>query len=506
MAPTIRDAHELSGAPASTGVAGLDEILKGGFPRGEMHLLQGGGGTGKTTLALQFLLAGAKAGEKGLYFTLAQTERGLERIARSHGWSLESIVVHELSPGGVLEHLTAHQTVLHTAEVELDELTAELRRIIEDSKPRRVVFDSIGVIGLLAGSATRYHREIVLLRELFTAHGCTALFIGDWPAEKEPTSGDANTDFHSVSESVTHMDYAAPEYGEVRRRVRIVKLRGVDFHGGYHNFRIRKGGLDVYPRLGAYETVEYSDFQTVPSGIETLDALLGGGLENGTACLLLGPSGSGKSTLASVFGAAAAERGESVAFFLFDERPETFKARARGLGIALDKHIASGKLTLEQLPTGDITPGQFAQHVRDAVDTKGARVVAIDSLTGYFNAMGNSRMLMVQMHELLTFLSRRGVLTILMVSKEGLTSAGGSPPLDVSYLSDTILMLQQYEHDGAIRRCIAAVKKRQGEHETSIRELILKPGRVDVGEPLRGLQRILEGHPTTASGERGERA
>jgi circadian clock protein KaiC len=490
---------------ASTGVAGFDWVLKGGLPRDEMHLLQGSGGTGKTTLALQFLLAGAAAGEDTLYVTLSQTKHGLEKIARSHGWSLDGVIIHELSPGSVVEHLAAHQTVLHTAEVELGELTQELRKVVERTKPRRVVFDSIGVIGLLAGNATRYHREIVLLRQFLTGHGCTALFLGDWPGENA-ADAPANTEFHSLTASVIHLEQIAVQYGEVRRRMRVMKMRGVPISGGYHDFRIRKGGIEIYPRL-EHATDEYSEFRHIETGMKPLDELLGGGLEQGTACLFVGPSGAGKSTLATCYARAVARDGDHAAIFLLDERRETFMVRSHGLGIGLDPFVKDGRVVLHELPTADITPGEFAQRVRAAVERKDARVVVIDSLTGYFNAMENAPMLVVQMHELLTYLSRRGVLTILTVSQEGFMSTGPSgPQLDVSYLSDTIIVLRTFEVNGVVRRCLIASKKRQGEHETTIREMFFGHGRIEVGaEPLQGLRGILRGDPEPIESPKHER-
>lgn len=499
--PTI----ELNTAQAaSSGIEGLDLILRGGFVRDEMHLVQGGAGTGKTTLALQFLLAGVMAGERGLCITLSQTKKGLEAIARSHGWSLEGLTVHELSPSSDAASGAAHQTVLHTSEVELGELTRELRERVEQAKPRRVVFDSLGVIALLAGGSPRYHREIVILRQFLTGHGCTALFLDDAPAEPD-AGGRANPEFHSLATSMIHMEQTVPDYGEVRRRVRIVKVRGVAFRGGYHNFRILTGGLQVFPRIEPPLTSEYSDFQPVRSGIKPLDGLLGGGLEQGTTCLLVGPSGAGKSTLAGVFAHAAAQRGDSAAVFLFDERPETWKTRAKGVGMDLQPHVDSHRISLDLLDPAQITPGEFAQRVSDAVDRRGVKIVVIDSLTGYFNAMGNATMLVVQMHELITFLSRRGVLTLLLIAQEGFMSVGTKLPLDVSYLSDTIIVLRLFEAEGAVRRCLAAVKKRQGEHETTIRELFITPGGVRIGEePLRQFRHILGGDPEPAFAVQGE--
>jgi circadian clock protein KaiC len=479
---------------ASTGVKGLDQILRGGFPREAMHLIRGGSGTGKTTLALQFLMAGVRAGERGLYISLAQTKRGLELLARSHGWSLEGITVHDLPPDVIAESMSAHQTVLHTSEVELHELTRELRRVIEQNEPRRVVFDSLGMIGLLADNTARYHREIASLRQFLTGHGCTTLFLDDWQVGVEPQDA-PESPFSALATSAIYMEQRVPDYGDVRRRILVSKVRSIPFEGGYHDFRILKGGLEVYTRLGAPEQ-EYTNFQTIHSGIPTLDELLGGGLDLGTACLFIGQPGTGKSTLASVFARSAMQKGDPAAIFLFEERPETFKKRAKELGVDLSPFIENGRLTLQKLDTSSITPGEFSHRVREAVEDKQVKVVVIDSLTGYFNTMQSTTMLVVQMHELLNYLSRNGVLTLLLLSQEGFLAAGAQPPIDISYLSDSIIVLRMFEMSGNIHRCLSAVKKRQGEHMTSIRELFIRPGEVTIGsEPLQRLRHILGGEP-----------
>ncbi len=487
---------------ASSGVEGLDQILRGGFPRDEMHLIEGGAGTGKTTLALRFLLAGIGKGESGLYITLSQTQKGLEAIARSHGWSLEGIAVRELSSGSV-DRMAAHQTVLRTAEVELDELTRDIRELIEQAAPRRLVFDSIGVLRLLSGSESRYHVEIVSLRQFLAGKGCTSLFLGDRAAEKE--EGQGNNEFHSLAASIVHLEQTAPDYGEVRRRVRVIKVRGVPFQGGYHNFRIQRGGLEVYPRLGMHAK-EYKEFKLLQSGLEPLDALLGGGLEQGTSCLFVGPPGAGKSTLASLYARSAAQRGGAAVIFLLDERVETWKVRSAGLGLDCEPFLEDGRLSIQQIDTAQITPGEFAQLVRKSVEDRKATVVVIDSLTGYFNALGNTPMLAVQMHELLNFLSVNGVLTLLLVSQEGFMTVGSHNTVDVSYLSDSIFVVGLFEAEGVVRRFLSVVKKRHGEHETTIREFFINPGGVNVADaPLKQFRHILGGDPTpVGGGQRGE--
>jgi circadian clock protein KaiC len=487
---------------ASTGVEGLDEILRGGFTRDEMHLIRGGSGTGKTTLALQFLLAGARAGERGLYISLAQTKKSFDMLARSHGWSLEGLTVHEVTSDAIAGSMAAHQTVLHTSEVELNELTRELRRVVEQSQPRRAVFDSLGMIGLLAGGVARYHREIASLRQFLTGHGCTTLFLDDWQVGGEPESA-PESPFSALATSVVNMEQRVPDYGEVRRRILVSKVRNVAFEGGYHDFRILTGGLEVYSRLEAPEQ-EYTDFRAIHSGIATLDELLGGGLDLGTTCLFIGQPGMGKSTLASIFARSAVLQGDAAAIFLFDERPETFKERSTALGIDLSPHLTEERIFLQKMDTSSITPGEFAHRVRQAVEGRRVKVVVIDSLTGYFNAMESTTMLVVQMHELLDYLNRNGVLTMLLLSQEGFMTGGGKSAVDVSYLSDSVIVLRMFEMGGDIRRCLSVVKKRQGEHMTSIRELFIRPGEVTVGsEPLRRVRHVLSGEPESIGEDAG---
>lgn len=475
---------------ASTGVPGLDAILHGGLPREEMHLVQGEAGTGKTTLALQFLLAGVQLGEATLYITLAQSAKHLERIARSHGWSLAGVTIHEVSPGTVADRIAARQTILPTAEAELGELFQELGALVARIRPRRAVIDSISILRLLAGSSQRYHREVVTLRQLLFEQECTVMALADRPAETAHGTL-PEVDFHPLSGCVIHLEQETRAYGDVRRHLRVVKATGLPHSGGYHDYKIRTGHTDVYPRLDSYTRPEYSDYRRIASGIESIDAALGGGLEQGTACLVVGPSGVGKSTMATLFVDAAARQGDHTAVFLFDERPETYKVRSTAFGIDLQAHAASGRLTMRQLDPGQIAPGEFAQQVRALVDAQHTRVIVIDSITGYFNAMGSSDVLIAQLHELLTYLSRSGVLTILAGAQEGLMSIGSQPGVDISYLSDTIVVLNYFETEGKLRRCCTAVKKRHGEHDASIRELFLDRGTIRLGEPLRQYRNIL---------------
>ncbi|HZF55745.1 MAG TPA: ATPase domain-containing protein [Polyangiaceae bacterium] len=487
---------------ASTGVPGLDAILHGGLPCEEMHMIQGVAGTGKTTVALHFLREGVRLGEPCIYVTLSQSKAHLERMARSHGWSIEGITIHELSPGTVADRVAARQTVLPTVEVELGELFHDLEKVVSKVKPRRAVIDSISILQLLAGNTQRYHREVVTLRQLLTEQGCTVIALADHPAEGEPGQP-PEVIFHPICGVVIQLSQHHRPYGDVRRQVRVIKARGLPHNGGLHDFTIRTGEMEVFPRMGAYSKREYSEFRIVKSGVQELDEVLGGGLEQGTTCLIVGPSGTGKSTLASLFAAAAAGRGEHAAIYLFDERPETYKVRSDGVGIPLREHVEAGRVSLQQLDPAEIAPGEFAQQVRQEVERRGTKVVVIDSMAGYFNAVGSSDLFVAQLHELLTFLSRNGVLTILAASQEGFMSIGSQQGVDISYLSDSILVLGYYEAEGSVRRYFVAIKRRHGEHQTTIRDLKIEPGGVHLGPPLKHLRNILlkNGDPAEPSGE-----
>jgi circadian clock protein KaiC len=476
--------------------------MNGGLPREEMHLVQGTAGTGKTTIALHFLREGARSGEPTIYITLSQSKSHLERIAHSHGWSLEGVTVHELSPGTIADRIAARQTILPTVEAELSELFRDVGELIARVKPRRAVIDSITIFQILAGSPQRYRREVVTLRQLFVEHGCTVLALADHPAE-----GDAGVApeviFHPLCGCVIELRQTPRPYGDVRRILRVIKARGMANSGGALDLKIHTGGMVVYPRLGAYTMPEYDKFRLMKCGVPELDKILAGGLEAGTACLMAGPSGTGKSTLASLFAVAAAGRGDHTAIYLFDERPETYKARSEGVGIPLREQVDAGRVDLRQLDPAEIAPGEFAQQVRDVVEREGTTVVVIDSVAGYFNAVGSSDLFVAQLHELLTYLSRSGVLTILTASQEGFMSIGAQRGVDISYLSDTVIVLGYYEADGELHRFLTATKKRQGPHESTIRELRIGAGAVNIGEPLRQYRDILLNNARPV-GTRGE--
>lgn len=483
---------------ASTGIKGLDGILHGGLPIEEMHLVQGMAGTGKTTLGLHFLRAGVDAGEAVMYVTLSQSKQQLARIARSHGWELDGIHVHELAPGTVAERIAARQTIVPTAEVQIGELFTELVELVARVRPRRAVIDSLSVLQLLAGSAVRYHEEVVTLRQMFIEQGCTVLAITDHPAEADHGQS-PEVVFHPLCGCVIHMSQQGREFGEARRRLRIVKARGLPQNGGYHDVRLQTGRLDVFERLAAYEQPERGAYTPVLTGVPMLDRMLGGGLETGTTCLIVGPSGTGKSTLSTLWVSAMARDGKKGAMFLFDERPETYIRRSEGLGVTLRPHLDAGTIRIEQVDPGEIAPGEFAQRVRDLVDREGVKVIVIDSIIGYFAAMGSADVLMTQLHELLTYLARNDALLIMCGVQEGFMSIGAQQAVDISYLSDTVVALAIFETQARLRRAIVVVKKKHGTHLSTIHEIVFRDDSIEVREDVpEELQNIMVKQPAPA--------
>ena len=482
----------------ATGSAGLDSVLNGGFPANHLYLLEGDPGTGKTTLALQFLLEGARLGEPVLYVTLSETKEELTAVARSHGWSLEGVNLHELVPPEESLKTESQYTIFHPSEVELGETTRAVIEEVERIQPRRVVFDSLSEMRLLARDPLRYRRQILALKQFFAGRHSTVLLLDD------RTSADSDLQVQSIAHGVVMLEQLMLDYGAERRRLRVSKLRGSRFRGGYHDFTIRTGGLEVYPRLVAADRRAEFRSEASPSGVAELDSLLGGGLDRGTATLLMGPAGSGKSSLAAHFAAASAVRGERAAAFIFDEGVNTYLNRAAGLGTDLRAEVEAGRLTVQQVDPAELSPGEFAHAVCAAVERDGARLVVIDSLNGYLQAMPDERFLTAQMHELLTYLNQQGVVTLLVMAQHGLLGPMSSP-VDVSYLADTVVLLRYFEAGGAIRRAISVVKKRTGRHEDTIREMRLSASRgVEIGEPLTAFRGVLTGVPVLAGG--GEKA
>ena len=474
----------------TTGSAGLDSVLGGGFPANRLYLVEGDPGTGKTTMALQFLLEGARRGEPVLYVTLSETKEELTAVASSHGWSLDGISLHELVPPEESLKTETQYTIFHPSEVELGETTRAVIEEVERIQPRRVVFDSLSEMRLLARDPLRYRRQILALKQFFAGRRSTVLLLDD------RTSADADLQVQSIAHGVVMLEQLALDYGAERRRLRVSKLRGSRFRGGYHDFTIRTGGVEVFPRLvAAGRHVEFEP-GSVGSGVAELDALLGGGLDRGTATLILGPAGSGKSSVAAHFAAAAAARGERAASFIFDEGINTYLHRAAGLGADLRAEVAAGRLKVQQVDPAELSPGEFTHAVCDAVERDGARVVVIDSLNGYLQAMPDERFLTAQMHELLTYLNQQGVVTLIVMAQHGFMGVGMTSPVDVSYLADTVVLLRYFEAGGAIRRAISVVKKRTGPHEDTIRELRLSSSRgIEVGAPLTAFRGVLTGVP-----------
>lgn len=475
---------------AATGVEGLDNVLDGGLARNRLHLLEGTPGTGKTTVALQFLMAGAEAGEVGIYVTLAETEAELRDGAASHGWELgPNIEVLELVPPDSVLDAEQHQSLLYSSDLELGEAIHRIFAAIERLQPKRVVIDSLSEIRLLAQSSLRYRRQILALKHYFARHQSTVVLLDDLTAESVDRA------VHSIAHSVIHLDQLAPVYGGERRRLRIVKCRAQDFRGGYHDFTISRGGVQVFPRLVAAEHRTGFTGALVKSGVPGLDELLGGGVAAGSSTLVIGPAGAGKSLLVLQYIAAAIAGGERAALFVFDEELGLLLARAKALGFDLAAMADSGKLFIEQVDAAELSPGEFAHRVRACVDREGIGIVAIDSLNGYQQAMPEEQYVVLHLHELLQYLNRRGAATFLTVAQHGML-ADMRQTIDVTYIADSVIMLRFFEAHGRVRRAVSVVKKRAGSHEDTIREFRITDRGIDLGLPLEEFQGVLRGVPT----------
>jgi circadian clock protein KaiC len=472
----------------STGSNGLDDILGGGFDGQRMYLYEGRPGTGKTTMALQFLLSGVRNGERALYITLSETKRELELVAERHGWSLGGVVVFELVPPETTLDPERELTVFHPAEMELSETTKLVFEEVKRVNPTRVVVDSLSELRLLAQSPLRYRRQVLALKHFFAQRNCTVVLLDDLSSSQD------DLQLHSIAHGVVMLEQLAIEYGAERRRLRVIKMRGIPFRGGFHDFTIVSGGIKIFPRLIAAQHHKSFVGEFAPSGNTELDRLLGGGLERGTNALLIGAAGVGKSSVALTYAIAAAQRGEHTVFFAFDEGRGTVEARARTLGLPLEKYVDSGLIRFQQIDPAELSPGEFAANVRRSVEADNARIVIIDSLNGYLNAMPDERFLILQMHELLTYLGQQGVLSILVLAQHGLVGPIESP-LDISYLSDAVLMLRYFEVAGTVRRALSVVKKRSGNHEHTIREFRLTGAGISLGQPLKEFSGIFSGNP-----------
>jgi len=474
---------------ASTGVEGLDNVLLGGLGRNRLHLLEGCPGTGKTTIALQFLNAGAARGETGIYISLAETERELRDGARSHGWEIgEGIEILELIPPESVLDPDQHQSLLYSSDLELGEATQRMFEAIERLKPHRVVIDSLSEIRLLAQSSLRYRRQILALKHYFARHQSTVALLDDMTAETMDRA------VHSIAHSVIHLDQLAPAYGGERRRLRIVKCRGQSFRGGYHDFVIKHGGITVFPRLIAADFRSEQTPSVLTSGVAELDTLVGGGIAAGSSTLVIGPAGVGKSILIFQYIAAAVARGKRAALFVFDEELGLLLRRAKALGIDFEQMRDAGQLFIEQVDAAELSPGEFAERVCRCVDKENIGIVAIDSLNGYQASMPEEQFLILHLHELLQYLNRRGAATFLAVAQHGILGEMRQT-IDVTYLADSVILLRFFEAVGRVRRAISVLKKRTGAHESTIRELQIANTGITLGEPLEEFQGVLRGVP-----------
>lgn len=480
--------NKLSNLFISTGIAGLDNILAGGLTKERLYLLEGDPGSGKTTIALQFLIEGAKQGEPVLYITLAENTVELRSIAAAHGFSLDGITIYEVIPDDSALDPDEQYTVFHPTEVELGETNQLILAEIERVKPTRVVLDSLSELQLLSGSALRYRRHVLALKQYFAKRSCTALLLDD----KTAIGGDQQV--RSIAHGVISLQHTDSEYGAERRLVRIVKYRGVSFRRGPHDYSIVTGGVVVYPRIVAAETREISKRTQVSSGLTAFDALLGGGIEEGSSTLISGPPGTGKSSLAALFVKAVTEQGHRASMFLFEESSNTLLNRTEGIGMDLRIPYESGLLGIHQIDPAEMSPGEFSHAVCQAADA-GAKVIVIDSLNGYLNAMPEANFLATHLHEVLTYLGQRGVVTLLVGVQQGLVGAM-TTGIDVSYMADNVLILRYFEAQGSVEKAISVFKKRGSKHETTLRRFCITADGIEVGKVLKNFQGILTGTPT----------
>ncbi|GAB3373151.1 ATPase domain-containing protein [Massilia agri] len=471
----------------STGIAGLDDILGGGLTPQRVYLVEGSPGAGKTTLGLQFLLDGASRGESGLYITLSETADELAAVARSHGWSIDVLSVFELAGETALD-IDAQQSVFHPSEVELGETTRNVMDKVDEVKPVRVVFDSLSEMRLLAQNPLRYRRQILALKQFFTARDCTVLLLDDKTSQSDQH-------LHSIAHGVISLEQIAKEFGKERRRVNIIKMRGIRFRGGYHDYILNTGGITMFPRLVASEHLRDFVPAVRATGAEGIDALLGGGLVRGTNTLIVGPSGIGKTTVSTRCLLTALERGEKAAFYLFDEGLGTFFARCLALGMDLRPYADSGQFTIHHIDPAELAPGEFAQMLRDAVELHRTEFIVIDSLNAYLQAMPGEQYLVLQMHELLSYLNQQGVTTLLVLGQHGMVGEVKSD-VDLSYLSDSTLLMRFFESNGRLRRAITVIKSRAAAHSLTIHELQLGRDGIRIGEALEGFDGVLSGLPS----------
>lgn len=472
----------------STGIEGLDDVLRGGFTSDRLYLVEGSPGSGKTTLALQFLLEGARKGESSLYITLSETAVELRSVAAAHGWSLDGIHIHEVLPSESILDPAEQYSIFHPSDIEMGTMTKGVLSIVEKIKPVRVVLDSLSALQLLASNALIYRRQVLAFKQFFASRSCTALFLDD------RTASDGDLQVRSIAHGVITLERMATDYGGIRRRMEIIKYRGIAFREGLHDYKIQHGGLIVYPRLVAADTRELTSRKQFRSGVTELDSLLGGGLEEGSSTLIAGPPGTGKSTLAAQFVHTCLQHGENAAMFVFEESATTLLHRTDALHIDLRSHLESGSLSLRQVDPAQLTPGEFVHQVCRAADA-GAQVIVVDSLNGFMQAMPNEKMLTSHMHELLTYLGQRGVITLLIGVQQGMLGGQMSTNVDASYLSDNIILLRYFEANGEVQQAISVFKKRGSGHERTIRQLSITSKGLVIGPVLKQFRGILTGVP-----------
>lgn len=485
--PTRRSARKAA-TRLFTGISGLDDILCGGLTAQRVYLVEGSPGTGKTTLGLQFLLEGVRLQERCLYITLSETADELDAVAESHGWNIDQVEIFELANDTALDPDT-QQSVFHPAEVELSETTNNVMQLVDRLRPQRVVFDSLSEMRLLAQNPLRYRRQILALKQFFAARDCTVLLLDD------KTANLPDQQLHSIAHGVISLEQIAQEFGKERRRVNIIKMRGIQFRGGYHDYILHTGGIKMFPRLVAAEHYRQFDAQHKSSGSAGFDHLLGGGLAAGTNTLIVGPSGIGKTTVSVRCLLSALERGEKASFYLFDEGVGTFFERNAALGMDLRPHFDSGLLQLHHVDPAELAPGEFSQMLRDAVEVSGVSFIVIDSLNAYLQAMPGEKFLTLQMHELLSYLNQQGVTTLLVLGQHGLIGEVRSD-VDLSYLSDSTVLLRFFESNGRLRRAITVIKSRTSDHALTIHELKLSKAGIEFGDALEGFEGVLSGLPT----------
>lgn len=472
-----------------TGIEGLDDILAGGLPASHVYLVEGEPGTGKTTLGLQFLLNGARAGEPVLYITLTESEPEIRQVARSHGWSLDGVSIFEFTPSEDTLRPEDQYSAFHPSEIELQDTVQNILQRVEQMHPQRIVFDSLSEIRLLARDPLRYRRQILALKQFFANRNCTVMLLDD------VTGTGQDQQLRSIAHGVVVLEMLPRDFGIIRRRLRVAKLRGSSFREGFHDYTIERGGVVTFPRLISREHRDEFPDEVVSSGIQELDTLWGGGLTAGSSTLIVGPAGAGKSSLTMAYAAAAAHRGGRVHVFLFEETVATAMTRATTLGLGVRALRASGVLAIEQVDPAEISPGEFIQRIRDSVEERGTKMLVIDSLNGLLAAMPGEEHLVLHMHELLSYLTHKGVMSLLVLPQTGILGTGMSSAVDMSYLPDNVLLLRYFEAAGQVRKAVSVVKKRSGGHESTIRELLFRDSRMSIGEPLDDFHGILTGVP-----------